>query len=256
MGKLEGKVAVITGASGGLGKQMAIRFAEEGADLAICARTEGKLQLTKKLCEEIGAEVVAEVADVGKPDDLKRFVETIAAKYGSIDILVNNAATISEPKPFIVHTMEDLNEAINSGLHGTWCMMQLCYPLMKEKGGAVINFGSMGGVSGLEGFAAYAAEKEAIRGLSRVVAREWGIDNIRVNCVCPNVVTDRFEEGIKYSPKEMQEYLIGAMEQNAMHRMGKAYDDFTPAAVFLASDDSRWITGQTLHVEGGSFISA
>ena len=135
-------------------------------------------------------------------------------------------------------------------------MMQLCFPHMKEHGGSIINFGSIGGVSGLEGFAAYAAEKEAIRGLSRVVAREWGQFGIRVNCVCPNVITDRFEEGIHQSPKEIQEYLIGNMSQNAMHRPGKAYEDFTPAALFLASEDSRWVTGQTLHVEGGAWISA
>ena len=256
MKRLEGKIAVITGASGGLGKQMAIRFAEEGANLAICARTAEKLEITKQICEEKGAKVLAVVADVSKQADLINFVDKIAEEFGTVDVLVNNASTISEPKPFINQTMEDLDEAIGSGLVGTWLMMQLCYPMLKEKGGSVINFGSVGGVSGLEGFASYAAEKEAIRGLSRVVAREWGIDNIRVNSICPNVATDRLEQNIQYSPKEMQEYLIGTMSQNAMHRMGKAYEDFTPAAVFLASDDSRWVTGQTLHVEGGNYISA
>ena len=210
MNRLEGKVVIITGASGGLGKQMALRFAQEGAKLAICARREKKLQETKDLCQQAGAQVLAMVAE----------------------------------------------EALHSGLYGTWQMMQLCFPYMKEHGGSIINFGSIGGVNGLEGFAAYAAEKEAIRGLSRVVAREWGQFGIRVNCVCPNVITDRFEEGIHQSPKEIQEYLIGNMSQNAMHRPGKAYEDFTPAALFLASEDSRWVTGQTLHVEGGAWISA
>ena len=182
--------------------------------------------------------------------------EKTAETFGTIDVLVNNASTISAPHPFLEHTINDLEEALHSGLYGTWQMMQLCFPYMKEHGGSIINFGSIGGVSGLEGFAAYAAEKEAIRGLSRVVAREWGQFGIRVNCVCPNVITDRFEEGIHQSPKEIQEYLIGNMSQNAMHRPGKAYEDFTPAALFLASEDSRWVTGQTLHVEGGAWISA
>lgn len=256
MGRLDQKAAIITGASGGLGKQTAIRFAQEGANLAICARTESKLMETKKLCEEAGATVMAMTADVSKFEDLKAFVDKTIEEFKTIDILVNNASTISEPHPFIAHTGDDLDEALKSGLYGTWNMMQLCYPYLKEGGGSVINFGSIGGVNGLEGFAAYAAEKEAIRALSRVAAREWGVDGIRVNCVCPNVVTDRFEEGIKYSPKEMQEYLIGTMSANAMHRMGRAYEDFTPAILFFASDDSRWVTGQTLHVEGGNWISA
>ena len=152
--------------------------------------------------------------------------------------------------------IDDLEEGLRSGLYGTWYMMQYYFPLMKEHGGAILNYGSVGGVSGLEGFAAYAAEKEAIRGLSRVAAREWGQFNIRVNCLCPNVATDRFLEGIEQSPKEMQEYLKASMSHNVMHRMGMAYEDATPAIVFLVSDDSKWITGQTLHVEGGNWISA
>ncbi len=256
MKRLENKVAIITGASGGLGKQTAIRFAQEGARLAICARTESKLMITKKLCEEAGAEVLAMTADVSQYDQLKNFVDQIGKQFGTVDVLVNNAATISAPHPFIEHTIADLEEGLHSGLYGTWYMMQLCYPYMKEKGGSIINFGSVGGVAGLEGFAAYAAEKEAIRGLSRVVAREWGAMNIRVNCVCPNVITDRFEEGIASSPKEIQDYLIASMSNNVMHRPGRAYEDATPAILFLASDDSRWVTGQTLHVEGGNWIGA
>ena len=127
---------------------------------------------------------------------------------------------------------------------------------MKEKGGAILNYGSIGGVEGMAGFAAYAAEKEAIRALSRVTAREWGEFNIRVNCICPNVATDRFLAGIEQSPKEVAEYLKASMSNNAMKRMGMAYEDATPAIVFLVSDDAKWITGQTVHVEGGNWTSA
>ena len=141
---------------------------------------------------------------------------------------------------------------VSVSVYGTWHMMQLCFPYLKEKGGSIINFGSMGGVLGMEGFASYAAEKEAIRGLSRVVAREWGQYGIRVNCVCPNVVTDRVEEGLEFSPPAMKEFLVSSMSDNAMKRMGYAYAEFTPAMVFLASDDSLWITGQTLPVDGGA----
>ena len=92
--------------------------------------------------------------------------------------------------------------------------------------------------------------------MSRVVAREWGQYGIRVNCVCPNVVTDRVEEGLEFSPPAMKEFLVSSMSDNAMKRMGYAYAEFTPAMVFLASDDSLWITGQTLPVDGGAMIHA
>ena len=192
-----------------------------------------------------GGKACAFRLDVADAEAVAAFFKERIKDQVELDVLVNNASTISAPHPFLEHTINDLEEALHSGLYGTWQMMQLCFPYMKEHGGSIINFGSIGGVNGLEGFAAYAAEKEAIRGLSRVVAREWGQFGIRVNCVCPNVITDRFEEGIHQSPKEIQEYLIGNMSQNAMHRPGKAYEDFTPAALFLASEDSRWVTGQT-----------
>ncbi|MBR2577162.1 MAG: SDR family oxidoreductase [Firmicutes bacterium] len=256
MGKLENKVCIVTGASGGLGKQTAIRFAEEGAIVCICARTEEALKETERICKEKGADVLAMTADVSDPESLKAFVGAIAEKYGRVDALCNNASTISAPHPFIEHTIEDLEEALHSGLYGTWTMMQLCFPLMKDNGGAILNYGSDGGVSGLPGFAAYATEKEAIRGLSRVVAREWGRFNIRVNCLCPKVATDRFLMGIEYSPVEMQEYLKASMTSDVMGRMGMAYEDATPVIAFLVSDEAGWITGQTIHVEGGDWISA
>ncbi len=256
MGKLDNKVCIVTGASGGLGKQTAIRFAEEGAIVCICARNEEKLKITADICREKGADVLAMKADVSKPEEMKAFVDAVGEKYGRVDALCNNASTISPPHPFIEHTIEDLEEGLHSGLYGTWTMMQLCFPLMKENGGAILNYGSDGGVSGLAGFAAYAAEKEAIRGLSRVVAREWGQFNIRVNCLCPKVATDRFLEGIDYSPAEMRDYLKASMTSPVMGRMGMAYEDATPVIAFLVSDESGWITGQTIHVEGGDWISA
>ena len=146
MGKLDHKICIVTGASGGLGKQTAIRFAEEGATVCICARNEERLAETKRICEEKGAEVLAMKADVSDYEQLKAFVEAIAAKYGHIDALCNNASTISAPHPFIEHTIADLEEALHSGLYGTWNMMQLCFPYMKEKGGAILNYGSIGGV--------------------------------------------------------------------------------------------------------------
>jgi NAD(P)-dependent dehydrogenase (short-subunit alcohol dehydrogenase family) len=254
MGKLDGKVAIITGTSYGLGRQTAIRFAEEGARLAICARNELMLEETRQLCKDRGADVLAVSVDVTEYDELSDFVEKTVECFGTVDILINNAMTINAPQPFLEQDIDTLEESLHSGLYSTWNLMQLCFPYLERQGGAIVNFGSVGGVKGMEGFASYAAAKEAIRGLSRVAAREWGKYGIRVNVLCPNVVTDRFEQGIEMLDDETRAYLKASMSENAMCRPGYAYEDATPAIVFLASDDSRWVTGQTLHVEGGVWI--
>lgn len=257
MGKLTGKIAVITGCSGGLGKQLAFRFAREGAKLAICARSAGKLADTAKECEALGAEVLAVPVDLTDVDQLKGFVEATAAKFGTIDVLLNNAVSISSPHPFLDHTLEELNTTMQSGFYATWHMMRLCFPYMKgKKDASIINFGSSGGDLGMEGYAAYASTKEAIRGLSRVAAREWGQYGIRVNILSPGAVTENAMAGVQQLPEEMKNAIVDSFKANPMRRPGDPYEDITPTAVFLACEDSRWVTGQTLFVEGGSTIHA
>lgn len=199
MGKLDGKVVVITGASSGLGKHMAIRFAHEGAKVAICARRESRLMETKQLCENEGcSDVLAFPCDIMRYDDLKAFVDKIGERFGTIDALINNAHTITVPfRSFFDYTVENLDTELHSSLYATWHLMKLCFPYMKKKGGSIINLGSPGAVEGAVNHAAYAAAKEAIRGLSRVVAREWGQYNIRVNVICPAAWTDTMEEQVK-----------------------------------------------------------
>ena len=254
MGKLQGKVAIITGASGGLGKQIALRFATEGAKLSICARNETRLQETVTLCEEAGAEVLSIPLDLCNYDELAAFVQATVDRFGTIDILVNNAVTISNPHPFVEHTLEELDATVRSGLYGTWSMMQLCFPYLKDKNASVINFGSGAGRAGHEGFAAYAAVKEAIRGLTRVTAREWGKYGIRVNTVCPSAITDNVKAGLEYLPPEMKEAVTNLMSINPLCLPGDPYEDITPVVLFMVCDESGWITGQDINVEGGGDI--
>ena len=254
MGKLDGKVTIITGASTGLGKQYARRFAYEGAKVAICARTESKLMDTKKLCEKEGAEVLAFPCDVTQYDELKAFVDATVERFGTIDALVNNAHDIALPRGFFEYDIPTLDNELHSSLYATWHMMKLCFPYMKDKGGSIINIASRGGLEGTENHAAYAAAKEAIRGLSRVVAREWGPHNIRVNIICPVAWTDILGEKVKLLEPELQEWVKRDSLANVFHRYGDPYLDVAPAVVFLASDDSRWITGQTLCVDGGLWM--
>ena len=139
MDKLRGKVVIITGCSGGLGKQIALRFASEGAKLSICARNEEKLQITATACQELGAEVFAKRVDLTVYDQMVDYVEDTVKRYGTIDILVNNAVSISPPHPFLEHTLEELETTIHSGYYATWHMMRLCFPYLKDKASSIIN---------------------------------------------------------------------------------------------------------------------
>ncbi|MFP7761679.1 SDR family NAD(P)-dependent oxidoreductase [Marisediminicola sp. LYQ85] len=259
MGKLDGKVVLITGCSSGLGKQQALRMADEGAALAICARSEEKLAETRRVCEERGAEVLAMTVDITDYDSLASFVGATAERFGTIDVLVNNAHTITIPAPFLEKTIEHLDIEMRSSVYAYWHLMKLCFAHMRDKPGAgasIINFASEAAIAGDAFYAPYAASKEAVRGLSRVVAREWGVHNIRVNTVCPNGMTENVSEGLATLEPAVQEHVRKAFVANPFGRAGDAFADVAPVIVFLASDDSHWITGQNLHADGGALISA
>lgn len=256
MSKLVGKVAVITGAGGGLGKYIALRFAEEGAKLALCDINPEGLKETTELCESKGATVFAQAFDATKLEQSEAFISATAEQYKTVDILVNLAMAIQPPHSFLDHTRETLDISYQTGLGMTWDFMKLCYPYLKENGGKIINFGSGSGNEGQEGYAAYAAIKEAIRGLSRVAAREWGPDNINVNVVNPGAITDGIQAYLNTLPEEQRDPLYLGFSQTAIRRFGNPYEDIAPAVLFLASDDSRHITGQTINVDGGVIINA
>lgn len=259
MGKVDGKVVVITGCSSGLGKQQAIRLAEEGAKLAICSRTESKLLETKKLCEEKGAEVLAIALDISVYEDLVNYIDKTVERFGTIDVLINNAHTVTNPGPFLEKSIKELDTEMHSSVYAHWHLMKLCHPYLKDKPGAgasIINFASEAAVAGLESFAPYAASKEAVRGLSRVVAREWGQYNIRVNTICPNGLTDNCEIGFGHLKPEVKKWAENAFSDNPFNRPGDPYKDVAPIVIFLASDDSQWITGQNIHADGGALINA
>lgn len=259
MSKLKNKVVLITGASSGIGKQLALRAASEGANLAICARTESKLLETQRLCEERGAQVVAVPVDIMDPSALGRYVDAAVGRFGTIDALVNNAHTITLPAPFLDKTIEDLDTEMRSSVYAYWHLMKLSFPYMRDHEGAgasIINFASEAAVMGDSLYAPYAAAKEAVRGLSRVVAREWGAYNIRVNTLCPNGMTDNISSGIEWMEDATRDHIEKSFVNNPFRRVGDPYEDVAPVVVFLASDESRWITGQNIHADGGGLINA
>ena len=257
MGKLDGKVAVITGAGSGLGKQFAIRMAEEGAKIAICTQNAERLAITKQECEKRGAEVLAYACDVAEYDELVKFVDQIIAKFGTVDVLVNNVHHVVLA-PFINLKYEDLIHDFHVDVGSTWHLMQLLFPYMKDKPGAgasIINFGSRWGQESPPMSGEYSPLKEAVRALSRTVAREWGQYNIRCNIVCPGGFTDNAKANMKDQLPEMQKYAMAAFSDNSFHRPGDPYDDVAPVVVFLASDESKWLNGQTINVDGGGWMA-
>lgn len=254
MGKLQDKVAIITGASGGIGKEIAIRYAEEGAKLAICARNMENLEKTAATCREKGAQVIAVRCDVTQPGDMKQLVEQTVSQFGTVDILVNNAVDAKPGTPFMEQSEEYLQSLWESGFLSTWRMMKLCYPYLKKAGGKVINFASGSGLLGVEGYAGYAAVKEAIRSLTRTVAREWGPEGINVNTICPTAITDKIQVIIDSMPEGQRSPEALGFVIPPIGRVGNAYEDIAPVAVFLASEDARHITGQNIRVDGGGTI--
>lgn len=242
--KLDGKVAVITGASSGLGAAFATGLAEAGADIAVCARRAEKLEQTRRDVEALGRRCVAVTADVSKPEDCTRVVEEAVAALGRVDVLVNNAG-VGTAVPATRETPEQFRQVIEINLNGSYWMAQACARVM-EPGASIVNIGSVLGstTAGLPQ-AAYSSSKAAIIGLTRDLAVQWtGRKGIRVNAIAPG-----------FFPSEMTEqypdgYLESQQARLPAGRPGEA-EELTAALLFLASDASSYVTGIVLPVDGG-----
>lgn len=248
MGRLTGKVAIITGGGQGVGLGIAQAFADEGAAMVLSGRNIDKLEKVAPDLEARGGKVAVIQADVRSRDDAFATVKLAVDTFGGLDVLVNNAQITYQNIPLEDNTQEILDNCVQSGLYGSIWHMQAALPHFKVRGGgSVINMGSRQGTYGEVGYSAYAATKEAIRGLSRSAAREWGGHNIRINVINPSAITEAAQVWLEEYPEEAARNLSTV----ALKRWGKAYEDIGPVAVFLASDDSSYVTGQTLNVEGG-----
>lgn len=247
MGKLTGKVALITGGGQGVGLGIAQRFAAEGASLLLTGRTEAKLRAVIPDLEARGVRVEICCCDARSRADAERAVALAVERFGALDILVNNAQSSIPGQAFEESLEETVEMTVESGLYGTIYYMQAALPRMRGRGGSIINFGSRQGMVGAPGFSIYAATKEAIRGLSRVTARELGPHNIRVNVICPSAMSPAAQQWVVDFPEQAAKNLL----EVSLRRWGEAEEDIGPVAVFLASDDSRYVTGQTINVDGG-----
>ncbi|MGP3957268.1 SDR family NAD(P)-dependent oxidoreductase [Nonomuraea sp. 3N208] len=247
--RLDGKVAIVTGASSGLGVAFARGLAEAGADIVIGARRADRLEETRRLVEETGRRCVAVPTDVARHEDCTALVAAAVETLGSVDVLINNAG-IATAVPAVRETPEEFRQVIDVNLHGTYWMAQACARVMPP-GSSIVNIGSVLGetTAGLPQ-AAYSASKAAVIGLTRDLAQQWtGRRGIRVNCLEPGFFASEMTE--QYKPG----YLERMMEARVvMDRPGDPAE-LVAAAIFLASDASSYITGVTLPVDGGMLIT-
>ncbi len=250
MAKLQGKVAFITGAGRGIGRGIALAFAQEGASLGLLEIDGSLLAETAKLLEGQGAKCLAIEGDVATRASCESAILRTAETFGGLDILVNNAAWTPTPG-LLLADFDDATFArvLETNLWATfWCMQAARPHFLRRRKGSIINFASGSGTRGQEAQGAYAAAKEGIRGLSRVAAREWGPDGIRVNIICPFANSPGMLDWAKLDPVGHE----AAIQQIPLRRVGDCLEDVGRVAVFLASDDAAYVTAQTMWVDGGS----
>ena len=242
---LEGKTAIVTGASGGIGKAVAIALAKEGAAVAVHFHgNEEKALLVKKEIEEAGGKAEIFRANVADFEECNALVKAAAKTFGSIDILVNNAG-ITKDGLMLRMKENDFDAVIDVNLKGTWnCMKHATKLMMKQKYGRIVSMSSVVGVMGNAGQVNYAASKSGIIGMTMSLAREVGSRGITVNAVAPGFIQTAMTDVLSDDIKEQMK------SQIPLGTFGSV-QDIANAVVFLASDEAKYITGQTLHVDGG-----
>lgn len=244
MGILENKTALVTGAARGIGQAIAKKLAAEGADMILCDLKAEWLDETASAVKELGRKVLCVSADVSKSDEVTAAVKQAIDEFGKIDILVNNAG-ITKDTLMMRMSEEDWDAVIAINLKGTFLLTKAVSRfMMKQRSGAIVNIASIIGLIGNAGQCNYAASKAGVIALTKSTAKELAARNIRVNAIAPGFIESKMTEVL---PEEVSNKMLEAIP---MKRFGKP-EDIAKVAVFLASENSGYITGQTLTVSGG-----
>jgi gluconate 5-dehydrogenase len=243
---LTGRVAIVTGTSRGLGQYLGRALARAGADLVITSRKLGSLDGFQKEIEGLGRKVLPLELDVRDYDSIQRMVETAHAHFGKIDILVNNAGC-NVRKPAVDVTWDDWSLVVDTNLRGSFFVAQaVAKKMLARRQGRIINIGSVTSVFGYAGLTPYCASRGGVKQMTMSLADDWGPHGITVNCLAPGWFKTA-QNAVLYENKEWVEYLI---DRIPLRRPGQP-QDLDGAVVFLASDASQYVTGQTLLVDGG-----
>lgn len=246
--RLADRAAIITGGGQGIGKAIGLALAENGAGITLVDQNADTLAETVALIVEAGGTAKHVVGSVGDRATAERAVAESVEAFGSADIVVNCAHSYTPHASMDEIPEADFRTELDTGFFGTVHFMQAAFPHMRDQGhGSIINFGSQVALYGDPNRATYVATKEAIRGMTRTAARDWGKYQIRVNVICPMALTPAVTERV--APEVIEQVI----ETTAVRYMGTP-DDIAPVAVFLASEDARYITGQTINVDGGRWM--
>ncbi len=245
MRKLEGKVVVVTGASRGIGRAIALKLANEGAKVVVnYSGSQAKAEEVVAIIQEGGGEAIAVQASVSQTEEVTALMDTAVKTFGSLDILVNNAG-ITRDNLLMRMKEDEWDDVLDTNLKGVFlCTKAVTRQMMKQRAGRIINISSIVGVAGNAGQANYVAAKAGVIGLTKTTAKELASRNILVNAIAPGFIetemTDQLPEDIKQ----------GMLTQIPLAKLGQP-EDIAKAVVFLASEDANYMTGQTLHIDGG-----
>lgn len=244
MKKLDGKVAIVTGSTSGMGRATAVLFAREGAKVVVTGRNEERAKAVVDKIKSEGNEATYVLVDTSKVEDVKKLVDVTLDTYGTVDIIFNNAGALSM-SPLKDVSIEEWDKIFNVNLTSALYLTQLAATIMKAKGkGVIINTSSVAGFAAHHGFAAYVTSKHAMNGLTKSMAWELGPE-IRVNAIAPGAIHTAMVDSIG-GPAVLQNMIDGC----PMKRVGQP-EDIANVALFLASDDSSFIDGQIIKVDGG-----
>ena len=241
---LNGKTAIVTGASRGIGAAIAQRLCETGANVVLCSRSAEAVGQTAEMLQGEGYTALSMAADISQKADIDNLIETTLSQFSQIDILVNNAG-ITRDMLLMRLKDEDWDAVLQTNLTGTmYCTRAVLRPMIRQKSGRIINISSVIGLIGNAGQASYAAAKAGIIGLTKATAKEVGTRGITVNAIAPGFITTDMTAQIS---EQNQAHLL---ELIPLREFGHP-EDVADAVCFLASDAARYITGQTLQVDGG-----
>jgi NAD(P)-dependent dehydrogenase (short-subunit alcohol dehydrogenase family) len=245
--QLDGKVALVTGASKGIGEAMARGLAEFGASVVISSRKQDAVDEVANAFRGDGLDATGIAANMGNTEDIQSLVEKTVAAYGGIDIVVNNAAANPVFGPIQNTDERAFDKIIDVNLKGPFELCKAAYPILKQRGGgSIINISSIGGITPEEFIGIYSVSKAAIISLTQAMAQDWGADNIRVNAICPGLIKTRFSEALWSDPEILDRFLT----KIPLQRAGTP-NDIAGLAVFLASDAGAYCSGGAYLVDGG-----
>jgi len=248
--RLAGKSAVITGGGTGIGQAIALAFAREGAQVAVAGRRKEKLDETLHLLQQAGCSALALECDVTKAADTQRVLKSAEDAFGKVNVLVNNAGALSVSTVENI-TEEDWDRVMATNVKGPFLMSRAALPAMRRAGGgSIINVGSVLGIVAIRDRAAYCASKGGVSMLTKAMALDHAQDNIRVNCVCPSIVESDMTRNLFAETEAGQQARESRLASIPLGRFGKPAD-IAGLTVFLASEESSWMTGTVIPVDGG-----